>query len=109
MNQIDRLKKNRIPWKWLPVEDASFIISLNRQYILYLSGSGKWQPVGTSALDFRHIYRIHEDYEPKAPQPKFPGMVLCEVKVDERGCTKYIKDEGYKPATLAYVCFPEAE
>ena len=76
--QIERLMNNDLGFYALPVEDQMFMRSLNPLSDLVERGNGHWADGFGGPIYNNKIYRIHKNYKPA--QPKFPGMVLCEVR-----------------------------
>jgi len=94
LQQIERLKDNRIPWKWLPIQDKEVFRSLvKKENTVYMSGRDSWDKCNPHDWSFSVVYRIHRDYQPD--KPVFPGYELCEVKPDEdgNGHLRFWKDE----------------
>ena len=81
--QIERLKDNLRRYRYLSGEDQGLLQSLALENVVLLNNAGKWVNC-TNGGSPEQIYRIHKDYK---PQPKFPGMVLCEIELgEESGC-----------------------
>ena len=83
--RIERLKKNRVPWRWLCADDQQFIAELLDAQIVVLDCDDVWIEK-CQRFAGRKIYRIHEDYNPEPDKPVFPGYVLCEVIPQMKHC-----------------------
>ena len=63
--RIERLKKNRLPIKYLPEDDAKCLIKANKESeTLFLDNNGGWGVRDSWGMYKNSVYRIHKDYQP---------------------------------------------
>ncbi len=59
-DQIERLKENRVPWKWLPKEDRE-VFQLNSTRIVILGPNDVWYKKQHDKFFPNEIYRIYKE------------------------------------------------
>ena len=78
---IERLKKNRVLWKWMTEDERKFMRGLLDVEIMVFDCDDTWVPKRQFFSEGK-VYRVHKDYQPETSTPAFPGYVLCKVDLD---------------------------
>ena len=79
---IEKLKNNRIPWRWLDEESKEFIKNSNG-YIILMDSSGDWHATAHNSFLLNSIVRIHKDYKTIKSIERFEIDSFAHRKLNE--------------------------